>query len=654
MNELLTKEEKLQREELNTSRLTERDFTTAVPEPFPPLNDTAPSPLTDVALAHEMRRDITLHASVQQQVEATRTEELSSLGDTLRSYKKAFVFGGDSPEYTAVQSQLDRVVSLHNIPFTADKLANAKLAVLAMDAYEKLIAACDAYGEKSAGAHFKGRFSGTGRQRQQTVSLLKDFAGRDLGYLRANARLIAEKDNPTWADILQEARIETLPLDKSFDELKTIGGNASKNYILPTEKPVFLKKGEDAAHSTNTIMSGAVTSGMSESIMKLRLQTAIDAGVDEALAQRLIHCDALDYRPACGLTPQEWAENLPTLQMLEKLYKMKQANNEQLSVLQIPVGESVQISKRNVASTRFADLLGIDSLARSRTMRVTDKNGRTIEGNGMDGAPGIVFKDLNREYGADKRGSFDPQAIRQLSDLQVFDTLVGQIDRNTGNILVDRDETGRVLRVTGIDNDFAFPHTDSLRMLGMPQCPTFGVQKQDEGRTINIPHISLKLAQKLMSLTEETLRVSLVDVLEKPAIDAAWGRVRRAQDIIGPRLKEELEHPPESKSARVFLSENEWDDGAAADFDQEKELGTQLMQQGSYARNLLRILRGDTGRTKVAHKTMAELQQEREDTEAREKASAERFADRVEWRRLGRTDALDPKWRRGMPLPPVK
>lgn len=657
MNELLTKEEKRQQEELTSSKVTERFFGRTLTAP-PLLNDQTPPPLTDAAVVQNMRRDLTKQADVQVQIEDTRSEDMPALTDALKSYKKAAIFGGDSEEFKAVQQQLERVTYLHSIPFTADKHENAKLALLAIDGYTHLIEACDAYVGKQAGALFKGCFSSAGRHRQSTARIIRAFAARDLDYLRGNARRIAETDGLSWGDVLQPAREESVTLTQSFGELKTIGGNSANNYILPGDPPVYLKKGEDATRSTDVTLKGKVSSSAKPEFMEIRRQIARETlagepGVDDALLEVLIKNDAQDYRPNCGLTPQQWAQYLPLLQKVEDAYSKQTTVNEQLNIMNVDVGKTLQISKRNVASSRVADLLGISCVARSRTMRVTDKNGKSVEGNGMDGAPGITLSALRKEYAADKPGSYDPRVIRQLADLQMFDAVVCQIDRNDGNILVERDKTGNVVGITGIDNDFAFPHTDTLRTLGEPQCPTFGTQKSDEGRTINIPHISLSVAQKLMALTEDTLRVSLIDVLEEEAITAEWGRIRRIQDIIGPKLAEELANPPASISERVFLHDSDWESGAK-DFDQEKELGKTRETQHSYARGLQRALRGDvSGSSSVKHLTAAQFKEEADRRAGAHAVEAEKFANRVEWRRLGRADAMPNGWKPGMPTPPA-
>ena len=50
----------------------------------------------------------------------------------------------------------------------------------------------------------------------------------------------------------------------------------------------------------------------------------------------------------------------------------------------------------------------------------------------------------------------NPVVQKGLSDLQVFDYIIGHADRNSGNWIYEKDNTGNITRVKGIDNDDTF------------------------------------------------------------------------------------------------------------------------------------------------------------------------------------------------------
>jgi hypothetical protein len=101
---------------------------------------------------------------------------------------------------------------------------------------------------------------------------------------------------------------------------------------------------------------------------------------------------------------------------------------------------------RQVASYRADQLLGLNVLSEEKFGR--DENGKV---NGISiQADGSNVLNKKSVFQVD---CTSPTVQRGLSDLQVSDFICGQVDRNPANIFIDPD-TGKV---TGIDNDLAFP-----------------------------------------------------------------------------------------------------------------------------------------------------------------------------------------------------
>jgi len=121
---------------------------------------------------------------------------------------------------------------------------------------------------------------------------------------------------------------------------------------------------------------------------------------------------------------------------------------------------------RQVASHRADQLLGLNTLSEEKFGK--DEHGQVVgisiqaDGSNVLNKKSVLQVDCT-----------SPTVQRGLSDLQVSDFICGQVDRNPGNIFIDP-ETGKV---TGIDNDLAFPEipldqvgdgSESL-YLGMPR-----------------------------------------------------------------------------------------------------------------------------------------------------------------------------------------
>ncbi len=104
------------------------------------------------------------------------------------------------------------------------------------------------------------------------------------------------------------------------------------------------------------------------------------------------------------------------------------------------------IPKRNVAVSRVADLLGMGSLvARAERMTLTDNDGNTITGVFQEKAAGsdahrLKENDPLRKLTDNREMLNEPEFLRQLSDIQVMDYIVGNPDRHEGNLMYQMEE----------------------------------------------------------------------------------------------------------------------------------------------------------------------------------------------------------------------
>lgn len=119
---------------------------------------------------------------------------------------------------------------------------------------------------------------------------------------------------------------------------------------------------------------------------------------------------------------------------------------------------------RAVASSQVDQMIGLNTLAEERFgVDAQGKNiGISIEVDGVQ-----IESRWTPDAGGEKKTCAlevdyrDPRIQKGLSDLEVSDYITGQIDRHTGNIVVDP-ATGRV---KGIDNDLAFPAVEREAMI---------------------------------------------------------------------------------------------------------------------------------------------------------------------------------------------
>lgn len=137
---------------------------------------------------------------------------------------------------------------------------------------------------------------------------------------------------------------------------------------------------------------------------------------------------------------------------------------------------------------------------------------------GLHNVPPVVLRDIERRRGTlqiwvedaldEESAKFAPPAgwARQYSNMTLFDNLVFNIDRNQGNILVDKNYT-----LWMIDHTRAF---QSVYKLLEPE---------------RITRVNRSVWERLIYLTDDELRSALSDYLEGPEINAL---VRRRQLLI--------------------------------------------------------------------------------------------------------------------------
>ena len=85
----------------------------------------------------------------------------------------------------------------------------------------------------------------------------------------------------------------------------------------------------------------------------------------------------------------------------------------------------------------------------------------------------------------------------------------------------------------GIDNDFAFGFHSLRGQVEERRLGNFGHKLVDEQGKLRLPHMDRKLADRILALQENDVRLMMADVLEDWAIDALCKRISEAQEPFG-------------------------------------------------------------------------------------------------------------------------
>jgi hypothetical protein len=202
--------------------------------------------------------------------------------------------------------------------------------------------------------------------------------------------------------------------------------------------------------------------------------------------------------------------------------------------------ERVNFGGRSVASSRLDEKLSGDSgerLVAHTEFATHTRNGlhgqsKTLMGTSQKKAEGKTGAQVSLSgqlhQGESQRGGVDltdPTLQRMLSNLQVLDAICGQLDRHTGNFLIDSDVEGRVKSVTGIDLDVSFTndHKDIYA-------------EQTVGHFKGLPvAIDKDFAKRVLSLTADDLTEILSPLLAGPEVEGARQRLRQVQDALRER-----------------------------------------------------------------------------------------------------------------------
>ncbi len=509
--------------------------------------------------------------------EAAPNESLEQMYNVLVSRKSSVTNDTGDKLYMAAIESLKRVNSEIRGGFTNDPKENQEKLVGACSLYRQLIESCSRYISRDHLTYWAKR-------RCELVTKVLDQAQKDLISLEGVRTDFCtlppeEQASKTWRGLLSDSRSLHISV-KSFaaikgdkvgggqasEVMKLSGGNATvknahgdsvplnETFFFKPEDEIDLSKGNTAQKISANVM--ARYSKLTSKDKKIILQWCAsgDAFVPDKVMKKLS------------------TEGKAAIQNILSNMKGTQTTIDELLT---PMGfsdQKVNMTRRNVATSRVAALLGIGNLvAESQTAEITDEStGQTMRGNVMKKSQYTTSAAEYRGKHMMKKEENDVKAFgegreidmslnmnvtggfqRDMCNLQVLDAICGQQDRHENNFFVGENGNKELSGVQGIDNDGAFGLAEtSLDKRHQGHAAAI----YDKNGNMSIPFMDKNLAQRIERIDPEMIRFALKDLLKDDEIDATIDRLNKTREAIA---RQRMEDPSR------LLEDDEWNDDTA-------------------------------------------------------------------------------------------
>ena len=256
--------------------------------------------------------------------------------------------------------------------------------------------------------------------------------------------------------------------------------------------------------------------------------------------------------------------------MAENLFKAMNSSDIATKAVQIEPGDS--LSKRNVATTRLAEFLGIGNLVAKSEMKdvvidgeehrcieMEDAGNKTINSYLQMESNHKVDSEVDFERNEGKTFMYSEDCLRDLCSLQVLDVLCFQTDRHAGNYTVEATMgDGKVVinKIKGIDNDMCFGSVDYKTLKKKNRMRLKSIE--DGKGNMTMPAMDKNLAMKILSVTPEMLDYLMADILNKTDRDALKDRFKGVQNVKKKRLAFERDQKRKNKKfVSKFISDQD-------------------------------------------------------------------------------------------------
>lgn len=509
--------------------------------------------------------------------EAAPNESLEQMYNVLVSRKSSVTNDTGDKLYMAAIESLKRVNSEIRGGFTNDPKENQKKLVGACSLYRQLIESCSRYISRD-------HLTFWAKRRCELVTKVLDQAQKDLVSLEGVRTDFCtlppeEQASKTWRGLLSDSRSLHISV-KSFaaikgdkvgggqasEVMKLSGGNATvknahgdsvplnETFFFKPEDEIDLSKGNTAQKISANVMARYPKLTSKDKKIILQWCASGDAFVPDKVMKKLS------------------TEGKAAIQNILSNMKGTQTTIDELLT---PMGfsdQKVNMTRRNVATSRVAALLGIGNLvAESQTAEITDEStGQTMRGNVMKKSQYTTSAAEYRGKHMMKKEENDVKAFgegreidmslnmnvtggfqRDMCNLQVLDAICGQQDRHENNFFVGENGNKELSGVQGIDNDGAFGLAEtSLDKRHQGHAAAI----YDKNGNMSIPFMDKNLAQRIEQVDPEMIRFALKDLLKDDEIDATIDRLNKTREAIA---RQRMEDPSR------LLEDDEWNDDTA-------------------------------------------------------------------------------------------
>ena len=490
--------------------------------------------------------------------------------------------------FERVSSAIDASIGQLSTPLSGDMLQDQEPLNSIIAAFDELIQACDDYLSRNPRTN-------RGKHRQAIVLQVRELAVKDRGGFVRYINTPDEGEHFTNAmDVLTRSRQRTLQLvDKKEEELEHVGGAASyiakidKGMLTDADASGFFKA--DEVYTKHNDHKGKYLAALESARQKMTMSEEQYNALQAVILEKGTLLGA--HKDLPGYFSDRTLHDAVTM-----IVNLVSAEGAVEGNLRNPLkeGESLNLSKRNVATSRLAELLGLgDLIAKSETAVLKDNDGTERSGNLMQKARGqevtsFVVDQFRDQYAAERvkygysgavkmTGNLDdkvtPEFLKSLMSLQVLDNLAAQEDRHSANYFAEIKD-GKLGKVQGIDNDFSF----TSNTLDADRIGTHGKNILDQEGNLTIPYMDKDLADRITALDESVLRDVMADILEPWAIDALCIRFSKIKTAI----QKDQENNP--NSGRYLAHDEDW---ASQEVFDTLRNGAEGMNATNYVSNLL-------------------------------------------------------------------
>ncbi len=498
----------------------------------------------------------------------------SDISKSLNTSQKGGRGKTSSSEYQGVLDCLKSLNELTNLSFSNEYSKNYKLLFSMFQAHGKLLASCDTYLSKSRS------FTDAGRHRKAVVSTLRNMLEADMPGLagmmeRMHSLPLKEQASLTWEAIYKESRTRKIKIDNINNLKKASGGVISSVLTIDSNESNgvsgFFKESENITNFFGKKEQNKLEAqeSFAKTIEKFPLNDKLYKKVKDCL-----YPVSLENRLRAGEIDDINFEEKKTLTKFQKTWENQHESYRRMKDQLDDVGAGIdkgakyKFQERNIATSRIANLLGLQGLVvNSELAEISYAEGgetKTKQGLLMSAAEGTAAgktKPSGRRFAAvngnEKFESIESESYgyafsdvtnnfqREMSNLDILDYVCGQDDRHEGNFFVKKDENGKFDGVVGIDNDSAFGkgRNENKELIeanekaydnhefggGTKTGRSKGVISK--GKLVQ-PHIDAELAERVLTIDKDMIKYTLMDLIEPQNIEACWLRLQQLQKAI--------------------------------------------------------------------------------------------------------------------------